>query len=1312
MGKGTLELDGSTIGSGDLPQTVTKDELDNDKLKYDPPEDENGNDYTTFTFKVNDGEDDSANDYTMTIDVDSVPDVTQVQVTSTPKSGTTPKKYGAGEEIQVTVTFDEAVTVTDDPHVNVAVGANTRDADYARGSGSAALVFEYTVVTGDTDSDGIAVNADVELDTDSSSEDYIRDGDGNDADLTFTALAAQSAHQVDGSLTPPVDNTAPSVSSAATDGATLVITFNEDLAAAPNLANGAFTVGRRAHDDSVSSFDSVSLTGSPVIAGRTVTLTLANAPLPSDDVRVVYGKPITDNDNRLEDASDNEVAGFTQSVTNNTPVGLVFSGAPVTVDEEGTETYTVKLAARPRGTVSVAIASDDAPAATAAPTPLTFTTSTWDDAQTVTVTGVVDADENNESVTLTHSGTDVTTGEVAVTVHDNDGLPQLVFEDSADGTAVTALEAYEGRGRSTYAVRLNKRPSADVTVQIESGDTSAVTVVQPSPNTLDSTNWKNGLVVGVQAIEDLDKVSETVTITHSGAGVRTGTLSVKTLDDDADPPNPAANLRVTAWDPDDGPTIEWDLPAAQPSGVTVAKWILQVRQPSRSLNWLNYNPLAERRTAFSRHTTTVVGRAGDQRGWDVRVVLESGDGGQAASGVLSVDDVEVPTNLRIDGLAAATAIPLAWDLPSPQAGWLTVNALLVQRKDGGTWSTVATLAGDATSTMLTGLKANTAYTFRVALDTNLGTIAGDDPGADARAWVLEVGGRNYALGGSDAFFERTGKVGVAVSSHTYAWSSAPGWDSGDVGSKVTVSLRERREHSKPNSYVFGRASDAATDQLYRCSKYEDGKCTGNQSFELRLTEGQTGRYKLKLGRRPDKEVTVRLRPRDPDAIRVSPRLIAFTPANYNDGQVVTVEALQDNDGLDEYDAVIHEGGGGAAGNWFRVRIADDDEHSQGGHTLVYADRCHCLKVNQGATKTFTVKPRFQPDETMTMVWYVYDHPSPRIANQPYENTWVKTYGTNMDGTEWVKYRGIKLSPLRLTFDQDNWDTPQEYTVTVDADAEFGAVMGLRPWWWQGEYPYTRSPDFRIVVANTNQAERPGPPAVDAVPGDGEVRLGWTPPDDGDAITNWQFRYGEMNLNNAIVDWGRWTAVPGGEADARAHTVTGLANGTSYGFQVRGRVGRTAAGESVAAVAMPMAWAESHALKRPELDVVSGNALAELSWDDIAYSGTITGWRYRYGVLDGPTGAVDWGEWTAIAGAEGRGAGHAHGVVRHPQRPGALGGGRRSPGRAGRDARLRGDARPRGGAYGHGGLRHVRRDGDGGLGLHGDLGHAHLRRRRH
>ena len=125
-GKGSLDFDGTALTSSDLPKTVTKAELDGDKLVYDPPDDANGDDYASFTFKVNDGDDDSASPYTMTIDVDSVPDVTQVDITSTPRSGTADPKdtYGVGEKVQFTATFDEAVKVTGVPSVRFAINVS------------------------------------------------------------------------------------------------------------------------------------------------------------------------------------------------------------------------------------------------------------------------------------------------------------------------------------------------------------------------------------------------------------------------------------------------------------------------------------------------------------------------------------------------------------------------------------------------------------------------------------------------------------------------------------------------------------------------------------------------------------------------------------------------------------------------------------------------------------------------------------------------------------------------------------------------------------------------------------------------------------------------------------------------------------------------------------------------------------------------------------------------------------------------------------------------------------------------------------
>ena len=119
------------------------------------------------------------------------------------------------------------------------------------------------------------------------------------------------------SATFTVDTTAPTVSSAAVDGASLTITFNENLSAAANLANTAFEVKKTPDGGSE---QTVTLSGSPSISGDTVTLTLAAAAAHDDTgVKVSYTKPASGSDNTLKDGAGNEVTSFTgQAVTNNT----------------------------------------------------------------------------------------------------------------------------------------------------------------------------------------------------------------------------------------------------------------------------------------------------------------------------------------------------------------------------------------------------------------------------------------------------------------------------------------------------------------------------------------------------------------------------------------------------------------------------------------------------------------------------------------------------------------------------------------------------------------------------------------------------------------------------------------------------------------------------------------------------------------------------------------------------------------------------------------------------------------------------------
>ena len=116
---------------------------------------------------------------------------------------------------------------------------------------------------------------------------------------------------------------APAFSSAVANGTSLVITMDETLAAAANLANSAFAVKKTPAGGSE---QAVTLgTTAPAINGATVTLTLATALSPTDtDVKVSYTKPDTGSDNKLADTAGNEAATFTaQPVTN-----IAVPGAP------------------------------------------------------------------------------------------------------------------------------------------------------------------------------------------------------------------------------------------------------------------------------------------------------------------------------------------------------------------------------------------------------------------------------------------------------------------------------------------------------------------------------------------------------------------------------------------------------------------------------------------------------------------------------------------------------------------------------------------------------------------------------------------------------------------------------------------------------------------------------------------------------------------------------------------------------------------------------------------------------------------------
>ena len=114
--------------------------------------------------------------------------------------------YRQGEKIEVAVTFGDRVLVNTSlgtPTLTLVVGAAGPLASYVRGSGTNRLVFEYTVEAVHTDSDGISALADRLIPKGG----VIASVYGAPAILTHTALAAQTGHKVDGSLTHSFDLT-------------------------------------------------------------------------------------------------------------------------------------------------------------------------------------------------------------------------------------------------------------------------------------------------------------------------------------------------------------------------------------------------------------------------------------------------------------------------------------------------------------------------------------------------------------------------------------------------------------------------------------------------------------------------------------------------------------------------------------------------------------------------------------------------------------------------------------------------------------------------------------------------------------------------------------------------------------------------------------------------------------------------------------------------------------------------------------------------------------------------------------------------
>ena len=254
--------------------TVTDDDTDRDGISID-----------AFALKLNGGSIkrtdtnvDAALTHTRVLTDDDhkvnlPPLITGVEVTSTPQAAN--DTYGLGENIEITVTFNEAVTATGDVDFGISVGGAKR-APLKSGSGTTELVFAYTVQSGDEDNDGIWIgnhNTDHPTFDLQAGQSVVGVDSGRDALLEHSVEGTQGDHKVDGI------NTDATLSSLTLSGITLDQTFT---AGAAGTAVTSFTATTDAAPTTVTAI----LTATPTQSGASVAITPADADTNTTDHEV------------------------------------------------------------------------------------------------------------------------------------------------------------------------------------------------------------------------------------------------------------------------------------------------------------------------------------------------------------------------------------------------------------------------------------------------------------------------------------------------------------------------------------------------------------------------------------------------------------------------------------------------------------------------------------------------------------------------------------------------------------------------------------------------------------------------------------------------------------------------------------------------------------------------------------------------------------------------------------------------------------------------------------------------------------------
>ena len=556
------------------------------------------------------------------------------------------------------------------------------------------------------------------------------DDTADDAQTITHTMASGSASEYVGLS---VDSVAVTV----TDDDEPEVTVSRDTLSLVEGSSGSYTV-RLAFQPSTRVTVDVTGGGDVTVTPTSLTFSTTNwATARTVTVRAAEDNDTVDDSQTVTHAVDSgsapEYAGLSidsvaVTVTDNDAPGVSVSRSTLRVNEGGSGTYTVRLASQPTAGVTINVAGGGG--VTVVPTSLTFSTSTWNTPQTVTVRAAEDADTADDAQTVTHTVDSNSAPEyaglsvrsVAVTVTDNDD-PEV--------TVSFAQESYTvSEGSSvTVRVRLSTAPRRTVDIPLTTVNLGGASAADYS-GVPSSVRFQGGAVVRSftfsAVLDNVDDVGESVRIGFgtlpalvTAGAANEATVSIANLDPvvpnraptasaTAEPntvyPGDLVTLDGTASDPDgDALTFRWTSDGGGDfftgAGLLDAAWIAPATETAHTVNL----------------TLTVTDPHGLIASVTVSVIVEPLPQPNPATDVRAV-------------VSDDNSVVFTWTIPG-QPRDVTIDNVQVQQRDNRgafevpTWDTVVTLAGAGTHTTVNGLADDTEYVFRIRLTTTHGLFA-------------------------------------------------------------------------------------------------------------------------------------------------------------------------------------------------------------------------------------------------------------------------------------------------------------------------------------------------------------------------------------------------------------------------------------------------------------------------------------------------------------------------------------------------------------------------------------------------------------